>query len=358
MTDRDWRLPQYRREAFQRSYTFSLRHLNFPGMVYSMLPAIADAYDLDDDGRAWLVWLNGNTQNVVTSMLLLEAAPTPDRWSSATYFWNEHFTDLEWDTDRRHQKSKFGEATEKWWHGWGQNGAARGWYAAGDEFWESCWAYSKGQPYMGRLSAWSMYEYARILLGPAIPDIGSFMLEDKAGSRSHRNALGLIAGYDAVYWDADTPDVLGVVPQLEKLAEDLLLEARKRNLVEHPVTAEVSTDPNVTRLTMESALCTYKSWHKPNRRYPNVYADMMYNRIRRAEQRFGRRLDLLWDIRRKTLPDYLRLEDNPFDPGLSSVKQNHYLETGQPIMMSRVFPDLDNSFETAVEFGLFGRRAS
>lgn len=349
MTDRDWRLPQYRREAFQRSYTFSLRHLNFPGMVYSMLPAIADAYDLDNDGRAWLVWLNGNTQNVVTSMLLLEAAPHAGRWRKAVEFWNDRFTDLEWDTDRRHQKSKFGEATEKWAEGpWGATLAA-GWYAAGDEFWEKCWHWSKAQPYMGRLSAWSMYEYARILLGPAIPDIGSFMLEDKAGSRSHRNALGLIAGYDAVYWDADTPDVLGVVPQLEQLAEDLLLEAGLRN----------EGDPNVTRLTMESALCTYKSWHKPNRRYPNVYADMMYNRIRRAEQRFGRRLDLLWDIRRKTLPDYyLRLEDSPFDPGLSPVKQNHYLETGQPIMMSRDFPDLDNSFETAVEFGLFGRRAS
>src|SRR3546814_8353947 len=29
----------------------------------------------------------------------------------AVAFWNEHFRALEWDTDRRHQKSKFGEAT-------------------------------------------------------------------------------------------------------------------------------------------------------------------------------------------------------------------------------------------------------
>ena len=82
----DWRAPELRRELFQRSYTHSLEHLNFPGMVYSMLPAIAEAFDLDDDGRAWLAWLNGNTQNVVTSMELLEAAPQWTDWRKAVEF--------------------------------------------------------------------------------------------------------------------------------------------------------------------------------------------------------------------------------------------------------------------------------
>ena len=70
----DWRLPENRREIFQRFYTCHLRWKAHPGLVYSWLPAIAGRYELTMAERAWLVWLNGNTQNPVTSLLLLEAS--------------------------------------------------------------------------------------------------------------------------------------------------------------------------------------------------------------------------------------------------------------------------------------------
>lgn len=342
-TSTDWRLPENRREAFQRSYSFSLRHLNFPGMVYSMLPAIAEHYELDDDGRAWLAWLNGNTQNVVSSMLILEHAPRPEDWKDAVAFWNDHFKLLEWDTDRRHQKAKFGEATEKWAQ---EYPTAEQWYDA-DMLggWEGCWDMAIGMPYMGRISAWSFYEFTRILL-PSLPDLGGWFLEADS-SRSHRNALCLLAGYDDAWgWDrekSELPFILGLLPQLEELAEELLREAKNRNGTEHPAGPDILwfPDPNVSRLTMESALCTFKSWHKPNRRYPNVYADMMYQRIKKAEARFGRELDLLWQIRKDTLPEILRLEDCPSDPGLVPLKQNWYRETGQIPLLHLDFPDME-----------------
>lgn len=338
----DWRLPEHREEAFLRFYEFHLKWKAHPGMVYSFLPEIATEFGLDEDGREWLVWLNGNTQNAVTSLMLLEAAPNWRDYKKAIDFWNDNFKLLEWDTDRRHQKSKFGEATERWvkerdrdlgWEGWAEFG------------WERVWQYAKSQPYMGRLSGWSMMEYARILLR-GIPDMGSFLLEDKAGSRSHRNGLAFIAGYDAVYWGPDDADMLGVVPELEQLAELLLTNARRRN-PEHP---------DVSRMTMESALCTYKSWHKPNRRYPGVYADMMYNRIKKAEARFNRKFDLLWQIRKRDLPWYLRLEERTLDPGLAPVKQNWYLETGEPIALHHEWPDMTDGFEQRVRTGYWGQR--
>ena len=356
MTETDWRLPEHRREAFQRFYTFQLKHRSHPGMVYSFLPAIAEAFDLDDDGRAWLVWLNGNTQNAVTSLMLLEAAPRPEDWRKAVDFWNDNFKLLEWDTDRRHQKSKFGEATEKAMDR--ADVSYLGWALA-----EDTWEYSKQQPYMGRLSAWSMLEYARILFGPSvIPDIPSWMFEDKSGSQSHRNGTAFVAGHDSVYWEADTADILGIVDELTKFADELLDQADYRNAISDPEASQVEGvamydhHPDVSRLTMESVMCTYKSWHKPNRRYPGVYGDMMYNRIKKAEARFGRTFDLLWETRKRDLPEYLRLEDNPGDPGLVPVKQNWYLNTGNPIMMSRDFPDMPNDFELAVRDGEFGER--
>ena len=309
----DWRIPEHKEEAFLAFYRFHLKHRSHPGMVYSFLPALADAFELDDDQRAWLVWLNGNTQNAVTSLMLLEAAPRPSDWKKAVDFWNKHFKALEWDTDRRHQKSKFGEATEAWFMDYGHEPAA-GWEAAGEQGWHHTWNYAFSQPFMGRLSSWSMIEYARILLGHIVPDSDTWMLDDKSGSKSHRNGIAVVKGYDATYWDEGTPDMLGMIDELEAYADHLLAQ------VDHP---------DAGRLTMESALCTFKSWHKPNRRYPNVYADMMYNRIKKAEARFGRTFDLLWETRRRDLPEYLRLEDMPHDPGLSPLKQNWFLETGE-----------------------------
>lgn len=355
----DWR--ENKREAFQRSYTFSLKYLNFPGMVYSMLPALADGWELDEDERAWMAWLNGNTQNVVTTYLIMEHghARRFQDWKKAVDFVNKHFKALEWDTDRRHQKSKFGEATEQWIQGLANVGdsPASFWTSAGDG--RIAFLNAMAQPYMGRISAWSYMEFAKILL-PFIPDVDSWYLKESS-SRSHRNALCLLSGYeDAWGWDRDQseiPMMLDLLPGLHDLAEDLLREAEFRNVNEvtcwqcdgvgcescmgNGTWAEV--DPNVSRLTLESALCTFKSWHKPDRRYPNVYADMMYQRIAKAEARMGLDLQVLWDIRRNTLPQWARLEDNPFDPGLAPIKQNWYRETGEIHYLHHIFEDMEPS---------------
>src|SRR3546814_2785021 len=95
-----------------RDWSSDVCSSDLPGCVYHLLPGLAEHYGLDEDGRAWLAWLNGNTQNPVTSILLLEASGgSIAGWEKAVAFWNEHFRALEWDTDRRHQKYKFGEAT-------------------------------------------------------------------------------------------------------------------------------------------------------------------------------------------------------------------------------------------------------
>lgn len=300
-------------------YTFHLKYKAHPGCVYSLLPAIAEHYELNRTGREWLVWLNGNTQNPAMSLLLLEASDCdPNQWQAAVDFWNENFKLMEWDTDRRHQKSKFGEATQKWAAG------EYGWPVQDGPPWAEVWKYSYSQPYMGRLSAWSMAEYAKILL-PGMPDADNLLLRDKKGSQSHRNGLSLIAGYEATYWDWDDLPP-GLIVDLELLGEDLLAEAKERN----------PDHPDVGYLTMESALCTFKSQWKPDRRYPGVYADMAALRIWKAEQRFpGHDFSVLWEAREKDLPPQLRWEtyDGPQAIQLNKKLQNQFRETGRPAML-------------------------
>jgi hypothetical protein len=135
---------------------------------------------------------------------------------------------------------------------------------------------------------------------------------------------------------------------LAQVGDALLLEAQTR--AEGKPYARF-----VNRLTLESALCTYKSFHRPNRRYPNVYADMMYDRIMASRGvATDADLDLFWEIRAERLPVELRLEDNLGDPGCVALKQNWYRETGRLPMMSGEYADMRCDFDDLVQAHSFG----
>lgn len=346
----DFRLPQYRREVFLRFYEWSVRYRSFPGGVHYVLPHMADTLGWDTEQRFWAAFLNGNTQNPVTTLLLMQAAPHPGDADEAVEFWRQHYRELEWDTDRRYHKARFADAVAGYRGLTGTGPAAQARYFRRPHEWGAWWEAAVAVPTMGRLSTWSYLEYLRILECGA-PDADTLMLTDIPGSRSHRNGLALVAGRDD--WIADkqlgdpafgyTPDVLS---ELASVGYSLLREAQRR----------VPGDRTVGYLSLESALCTYKGWHKPNRRYPGVYNDMLHDRLVRAENRFGRRFGVLWDARREALPARLRLEDNPGDPGCVPVKQNWYLTTGQVIGMADDWPCFTNDFDRLVRECLLGQR--
>ena len=187
----------------------------------------------------------------------------------------------------------------------------------------------------GRLSTFSYLEYLRIQ--KVNLDCDDLFLEDINGSRSHRNGLCKVLGRDDLdWWKQDLKYQPETIEWLKQEAAVLLEEAKAR--IDHE---------DVCYFTLESTFCCYKSWHRPNRRYPNVYMDMFYNRIKYAEEEWGNEFDIFWEMRQDCLPKHLRLEDNPNDPGLVSDKQNHYLTTGQVIMMNEEWDCFKNNFNSS-----------
>lgn len=352
----DFRRQEHRREVFLRFYEWSVKYRSFPGGVHYALPAIAEGLELDLEQRYWLAWLNANTQNPVTSLLLLQQAPRLEDWRAAVAFWQANYRALDWDTDRRYHKARFADATEGY-----ARAVACGcfhpqhvYFRRGLE-WGAWWEAAYALPTMGRLSTWSYLEYLRILLGAAVvPDADTLMLEDIPGSRSHRNGLALVLGIEE--WIVDKQ--LGAPGATDEIYKD---PVRMQYLAQAAAglfsVARERIGPGADRLSLESALCTYKGWHKPNRRYPGVYNDMLYNRLVTAENRFGKRFDLLWQARAEALPARLRLEAQPYDPGLSPVKQNHYLQTGEVVGLDTDWDCFRNSFQARVDAHEFGRRA-
>jgi|SRR5215469_23471 len=351
----DFREPEYRREVFLRFYEFHLRYRAHPGCVYYVMPWLRETLGWSEEQALWYAFLNGNTQHPPSSWLLFQNAETPRR-AEQMLDWFHHpsvYPKLAFDTDRRHHKKVLAESVRHyttWLDGRSQSRAIREVAKGG---WPAMWKWASSLYSFGRLSAFSYLEYLRIM-GIEF-DCEDLMLEDREGSRSHRNGLCIVLGRDDLDWHASNPRFNGQYSEttlrwLRREAEGLLTDMRRR-AIGQPWAYDVSY------FTLESALCTYKSWHRVNRRYPNVYNDMLYDRLRNAERAWsGVSFELFWKARSDSLPVGLRLEDNPFDPGCVPVKQNHYRTTGQVIVMDHDWPCFSNDFASAVAAHAFGPR--
>lgn len=344
----DFRLPQYRREVFLKFYEFHLKYRSHPGAVYFMLPYLKERFNLDQEQMYWLTFINGMSQHIVTTWVLFERFPsfkTTNPGEIQQYIL-DNWSKLDWDMDRRYWKTKLGKALESYKALVGDKTQQEFWETLGD--FKICWDTVLNKFYaFGRLSTFSFLEYQRII-GLNI-DCDSLFLKDMSGSKSHRNGLCIVLGRDDLDWhDKLNPDFSGYTKQdiewLEKEGEILLNEAKERFKNRDFIR-------DVSYFTLESTLCCYKSWHRKNRRYPNVYMDMFYDRIKKMEKNWGeeKNFNLFWDARKKYLPEYLRLEDNPSDPGSKPEKQNHYLLTGQVIMMDKDWDCFENDFNKNIE---------
>lgn len=341
----DFRLAQYREEVFQRFFSFHLKYKSNPGCVYYLMPDLAKHYDWDAEQRAWFAFINGNTQNPITSWLIMKQAPTISQWEKAVSFWNKEYSRLSWDTDRRYHKKSFDAAITdyvaktktrqaEWW--------------SKPNSWGGMWEQVNSLHTFGRLSTWSYAEYGYIM-GLHKQDADNLMLNDISGSRSHRNGLAIVLGHEQYDWHKSNPTFDGkydkdFLKYIDGESYGLLAEAKRRN-------------PEATFLTMESALCTYKSWHRPRRRYPNVYNDMLYYRIKDAEAAFPEEdFGLFWQMRKDNAPASLLLEENPYDCGLTADKQDWYRLTGEVIMMDTDWPEFSNGYSAKVAAKEFGVR--
>lgn len=354
----DFRRPEYRREVFLRFYLYHCRYRAHPGGVYHFFPALRDRYGWGPEQALWFAFLNGNTQHPVTSLLLHRLCPDPSSPAAVEAmlgFYRDNYPRLAFDTDRRHWKAHLEPAVASYLEALRPHRGSQAamWAAAAQRGFAGVWEQATALYGFGRLSAFSYSEYLRIMGVPV--DCDTLFLEDRSGSKSHRNGLCIVAGLDEYDWHASNPGFDGRYPpellaRLNTFASGLLAEARQRAAGE-PWAGDVNL------FTLESALCTYKSWHRPNRRYPNVYNDMAYDRLRAVEKHWPADVTApFWQARRDWLPAHLRLEDNPTDPGCVAVKQNHYRLTGQVIMMDRDDPVFRNDFNAGVAAGLYGLR--
>lgn len=350
----DLRLPQYRRDVFKKFYRFMLKYRSLPGMVYVAIPYIIDKYKLDKEQQLWLAFLNGNTQNIITTFILFEKFPDIHNIDLVALkdFFDSHWDELSWDTDRKYQKAKFIKSVENYIGLFSPFGSQQAMFDSicnSEDKYENfnkLWVFVKKEYFeFGRLSSFSYIEYL-FIVGLNI-QCSTLFLNDKSGSKSHRNGLCRVLGRDDLDWhDKLNPEFDGkytkeTISWLEKEAEELLAEMY-----------EVVEDKDkhlISYFTLESCFCTFKSHFRMNRRYATVYADMFYDRIKRAELKWKGKcpsdLNMFWRMRKETLPPQMLLEMNPKDVGVKPLKQNQFLLTGQICSMMFEYPEFDSEYD-------------
>lgn len=346
----DFRDPIYRREVFLRFYEFHLKYKSHPGAVYYMFPYLIKKFNISEEDKFWLAYINGCSQNIITTWLIFEQFPSLQNLDldKLSAWFREHYTKLGWDTDRRYIKNSFEKCVQNYIDNLNGKTQVEFFYELAnssdeqDNF-QKVWDKLLNDFYLfGRLATFSYTEYLRIVGLPI--ECNSLFLFDINGSKSHRNGLCKVLGRDDLDWHSTlNPEFDGYSPEilywLSVEGEKLLLEARDRM-------KDVDFYRDINYFTLESTFCCYKSWHRKNRRFPNVYNDMFHERIKYAERKWEdtNKFNIFWEAREKVLPKHLLLELNPTDPGLCKEKQNHYRETGQVIMMDKEWSCFKNDF--------------
>jgi len=301
---KNYKLTENRREYFDALYKLNLEYGIMPGLVYLYMPSLAKHYSWNNEDKLWFSFLNGMTQNPITSIQLLEQLPkVPPAGATLSKFnnwFNDNWDILKYDTDRRYQKKDTVDAIKSY-------AQILSNYSSQEKMltnnYKELWnLVSNNYNSFGRLSSFSYLEY--VYLNGFGADCDNLLFEDKSGSKSHRNGMMILHGADNFVWDkrarneftGEYPDFKKVCSWLDEVATQHLTEFKNK----HPDILHVGN------FTFESNLCTFKN-HFFGRRYPGVYADMAWQRIEWAEER-GIDTSIFKNIREEHLPDWLRIE--------------------------------------------------
>lgn len=324
---RDFRLAENRMEYFTKLYRMNLMYGVMPGLVYLYMPSLAAKYKWDAEQRLWFAFLNGMTQNPITSLVMFEQLPMcPPAGAQLVKFdawFNEFWDTLQFDTDRRYQKKDTVVAIKHYATLVEQHGSQEKMLTG--KTYKQLWDIVSQYVSFGRLSCFSYLEY--VYLNGFGADCDDLMFSDKSGSKSHRNGMLLLTGQDALVWDKRADNGFdGNYDNFDKMCSWLTDKAQS---FLGSFKANNTSLIYAGNFTMESNLCTFKN-HFYARRYPGVYADMAWERILWADEHGHREHTAPFkDIRKEYLPDWLLCEvtkDNMTIKERAAV----FPETGKP----------------------------
>lgn len=326
---KDYRLKENRLEYFTALYKINLEHGVMPGMVYLYMPELAARRSWDDEQKLWFATINGFTQNPITSLRIFQQLPEcPPAGAALGKFdawFNDNWNTLQFDSDRVKNKRNTVAGIKSYAQLVSEHGGFQTLLWVQGQSYAEAWGKASSVHSFGRLSTFSYLEYVKIMgYGAPCTDL---MFTDFDGSRSHRNGALFLQGADALVFDKRSGNEFnGKYENFEPMCSWLL---EKSNDFLRAFAHHHPTSPDVGYFTLESQYCQFKNGFF-KRRYPGVYSDMAWDRIKWYDERGMTELtDSFKDIRSLQLPEWLR-EECEVKPTARATKASQFAETGFP----------------------------
>ena len=164
---KDYRLPENRVEYFTALYQMNLEHKVMPGLVYLYMPELAKWFGWDDEQKLWFAFLNGMTQNPITSLRMfmegdMDRVPTSRAHLVVFSDWfNANWDTLQFDTDRRYGKKETVKAIQSYAKTVHEHGGYQT-MLYGDTYSDN-WKLASSYYSFGRLTTFSYIEYVKIM---------------------------------------------------------------------------------------------------------------------------------------------------------------------------------------------------
>lgn len=321
----DYRLKENRKEYFEKLYSMNLEYRVMPGLVYLYFPEISRLNNLTNEQKLWFATINGFTQSPITTNIIfneLPDVPTRSELKKFSNWFNDNWTKLHFDADRLKNKRNTIKGIESYIDLVEEYGNQVNLWDSKNSYSE-LWSRANKIYSMGRLSCFSYLEYIKIMgYGTDCDDL---MFYDLNGSRSHRNGWLFFTGRDNEVFDKRIDNSATGKYEPSFLTETLPEEAKL-------FLKEYNTRHNfdhANNYTLESQCCQFKNGFF-GRRYPGVYSDMAYDRIKFYDNLgMSSETKLFKDIRLNNLPEWL-LEEKEKQPVCRRYKATLFKETGVP----------------------------
>lgn len=327
---KDYRLTPNRLEYFTALYKMNLEHRVMPGLVYLYMPKLAEHYRWTEEQKLWFATINGFTQNPITSLRIFDQLPEcPPAGAALSKFdawFNANWDTLNFDSDRLKNKRNTVAGIKSYAQLVSEHGGFQTLLWSPEQSYQSAWDRASSVHSFGRLSTFSYLEYVRIM-GWGVPCM-DLMFEDFDGSRSHRNGALFLQGGDTLVYDKRSGNEFnGKYENFPHLCSWLTVKSNeflRGFATQHPDT------PDIGYFTLESQYCQFKNGFF-RRRYPGVYADMAWDRIKWYDERnLNEYTEIFKCIREDWLPKWLREECEGPKPLERAKKAALFADTGVP----------------------------
>jgi len=257
-----------------------------------------DRFEHNTEQKLWIAWIYGTTYYFPTTWVIWNEFPDMElvgverlkEWNNENYKRLRYQTDTKWN--KGHLPAQF-VSYKEWIGNRSQIEAFRPFLLQNpNENFNKLWEEVKSKFHkFGRYSTWFYMQTLKQCCGlPLEP--GSLMLEDRSGSRSHRN--GLCMAVDKPEW-YDAKLTSKELKYLDDVSREILLEV-KRDF------------PNTDYFDMETCLCSFKKlFRKKHGRYLGYYLDRQAEEIAQCERDGWEGIDWqpMWDARKETLNNIL-----------------------------------------------------